>query len=315
MAVRRPSRGSHSATPTHTAHPSASMEALLGGLASADNATRAAAEAAYAAAVAASPAAVARGLTQHVAGDADAGRRAMACVMLRRLFDRSVAQGGVAWDALDAPTQAAVRDGLLAAMPPSLAVPGLFSKLSHAIAEVAQAGAGPGGRDWPALLPCVFELARSADARSRELAVGLFGRLCEYAGDELMAPHGATLQGLLPPLLSDASNAVRIAALSAVIALLAVLEDDAVRAPFQGLLPAMMKVGARAGGSRAGGWRGRLLRVAARARAPARRACARAGPAATTIATVTRPPRERSPPPRRCWSWRWATTRRWRARR
>lgn len=176
-------------------------------------------------------------LVQCIANDADAGRRAMACVMLRRLV-----AGGGAWARLDAGAQATIKDGLLAALASSGSLPSVVNKLCHTIAEVATVAAGPGGAQWPGLLQRVFALAAAGDAPTRVLAVTLFGKLSEYAGDSLMAPHAATLQGLLPPLLQDADNRVRTAALGAIIALLAAIEDDGVRAPFQTLIPGMMKV-------------------------------------------------------------------------
>lgn len=180
---------------------------------------------------------VALTLTHCIANDVDAGRRAMACVMLRRLFTSKDS-----WTRLDAASQNAIKDGLLASLATAGSIPSVTNKLCHTVAEVALLAAGPGGAQWPALLPRVFDLARSGDAPTRVIAVTLFGKLSEYAGDALLSPHGPTLQALLPPLLQDADNRVRTASLGAIIALLAAIEDDAVRAPFQSLVPGMMKV-------------------------------------------------------------------------
>ena len=177
---------------------------------------------------------------QSLGSDPDEGRRGIAAVMLRRLFERS-GEGAAAWGRLPLEAQASVKDGLMGALA-NEANSNVLRKLCHAIAEIALVAAGPGGSSWPELLPRVFGLAQSPNPRTRETAIVLFGKLAEYAGNTLLVPHAATLHGLLPPLLSDADNAVRIAALSAIIALLSCIEDDGVRAPFQGLLPNMMKV-------------------------------------------------------------------------
>jgi hypothetical protein len=185
---------------------------------------------------------VAAGLVSTLTTEPNEGTRSMAAVMLRKLLDRGLGEGEGVWGSLPADVQGGVKDGLLVALKGETSK-AVRSKLCHAIAEVAMVAGGPGCAQWQALLPTVFGLAQGPDAPTRATAVFLFNKLADYAGDTLLSPHAATLHALLPPLLADADNSVRISALRATIALLGALSNDAARAPFQALVPAMMKVG------------------------------------------------------------------------
>lgn len=170
----------------------------------------------------------------------------MAAVMLRKLLEKkpsaATAAGATTWAQLTPEAQATVRDGLLAAFEGE-ARDSVRRKISHAVAEAAVYAAGPGCANWQALLPRVFSQAQAPDAAKRRAALVLFESLASYAGEEVLVPHAATLLTLLPPLLQDADNGVRIAAMAGTIALLRCIEDDAVRGRFTALVPTMMKVG------------------------------------------------------------------------
>ena len=170
----------------------------------------------------------------------------MAAVMLRKLLEKVPAAvassaGTSTWALLSLEAQTSLRDELLAvfATEPTDSV---RRKISHAIAETALYAAGPGCANWQALLPSIFAQAKATDASKRRSALVLFRSLAEYAGEEVLVPHVATLESLLPPLLQDTDNGVRIAAMSGTIALLRCIEADDVRNRFTGLVPAMMKV-------------------------------------------------------------------------
>lgn len=145
------------------------------------------------------------------------------------------------WRLFGPEAQARVKEGLLLALSrePEMHI---RRKLSHAIAETALSAAGRGGEDWPALLPAIFSLAGAADVALRESGLHVFVQLCDYAGDVVLIPHVAQLQPVLTNLLNDPESRVRVVALEAVIALLKRIEAEAMRAPFQALLPQLFKV-------------------------------------------------------------------------
>jgi hypothetical protein len=174
-------------------------------------------------------------LIQTITTSPSEAHRALANVLLRKLLTKLET-----WTALGPAAQAAVRDGLLAALTgePTNHV---RHKACHAIAEVAVKCAGPGAAQWPELLPRIFTLASAPEPRRRESALYLFTRLGEYAGDVLLVPHAEQLRGLLGGLLADADNGVRIAALKGAVALAASIPDDGLRNSYQALIPAQMK--------------------------------------------------------------------------
>jgi importin-4 len=184
-------------------------------------------------------------LVASLSSDPDVGHRALSSVLLRRLIEQpaKAPDGSVVgrWRLFSPDVIARIKDGLLQALTRE-PEKHIRHKLSHTIAEAALSGAGAGGAEWPALLPAVFTLARSADAAMREAGLHVFTKLCDYAGNTVLVPHISQLHPVLVGLLGDAENKVRVAALDAVISLLKHTESDAQRAAFQAQLPQMFKV-------------------------------------------------------------------------
>ena len=177
--------------------------------------------------------------------DPSVSHRSLAAVLLRRVIQipATAADGSVVgqWRRFTPEAQARVKDGLLQALSrePERHI---RRKLSHAIAETSLNAAGRGGAEWPTLLPAIFALVGAPDAGMRESGLHVFVQLCDYAGDMVLIPHVAQLQPVLAGLLNDAASNVRVVALEAIIALLKRVEDEALLASFQSLLPQLFKV-------------------------------------------------------------------------
>lgn len=176
-------------------------------------------------------------LVGSITSDANVAHRSLCAVMLRKLVERTAK----IWASLPDAQKKAIQDGSLKAFLTE-PVKDVRNKVSHLVAELAVQSAGEGGREWPALLPAVMQLATSQDAGARETALFMFTQLAEYSGDELLGAHAASLLHVLGNLLKDPVTSVAVAALKGAAATIVALGDDADRASYQALVPQMLKV-------------------------------------------------------------------------
>ena len=208
------------------------FEQLLGGLSSADNATRTQYESLFNECKK-QPDLLCLQLTRAMRSSGAQETREMASILLRRVLTKDEVS---LWANLQQQTQDGVKGELLKVLQEE-SVRSIVRKACDTVCELA-AGILEEGK-WPELLPFLFQCVTSGTANLKESALNVFAQLAEYIGDALV-PHLATLHGILSQRLADPERSTQLAALRACCCFVESLENPADRAKFQDLLPAML---------------------------------------------------------------------------
>ncbi|TMW60449.1 hypothetical protein Poli38472_000491 [Pythium oligandrum] len=209
--------------------------ALIAALMSNDNNARKHAEETYQQLKQENPQTLVVSLVQLLRGAQDAGARAFAPVLLRRVIE---VQSGV-YAKLDAQTQLELKAQLLEAIAGE-PVAHIRRKLGHVIAELASVS-HVNGQQWPEVLTTVSTLSAHGEPALRETALTLVAYLAEYVG-ELLAPHKESFLTLFTNSLNDANGEVQIASLKAAASFLLTLEERQEIAAFGIIIAPMLRI-------------------------------------------------------------------------
>ncbi|KAL5074715.1 hypothetical protein RYX36_013699, partial [Vicia faba] len=142
--------------------------------------------------------------------------RTMSTILLRRHLTRHHDDSFI-YPHLTASTQSTLRSLLLSSLHQE-PVKSIAKKLCDTISELASALLSEDLASWPDLLPLLFQLFTSPDARLQEISLLVFAQLAHYIGETLI-PQLSTLHSVFLRSLSAATSSsdVRIAALAASI--------------------------------------------------------------------------------------------------
>ncbi|XP_022869019.1 importin-5-like [Olea europaea var. sylvestris] len=161
--------------------------------------------------------------------------RAMSTVLLRKQLTRD---DSFIWPQLSDATRSAVKNILLSSIQREDSK-SISKKLCDTISELASSLLPE--RQWPEILPFMFQCVSSDSPKLQESAFLIFSQLAQYIGDTLI-PFIVDLHTVFLNVLNNSSNPdVKIAALSAVINFVQCLTSSNDRDRFQDLLPAMMR--------------------------------------------------------------------------
>ena len=218
------------------------FEQLLGGLSSADNATRTQYESLFNECKK-QPDLLCLQLTRAMRSSGAQETREMASILLRRVLTKDEVS---LWANLQQQTQDGVKGELLKVLQEEQ-TRSIVRKACDTICELA-AGILEEGK-WPELLPFLFQCVTNGTDALKESALNVFAQLAEYIGDALV-PHLAVLHGILAQCLANQARSIQLASLRACCCFVESLENPADRAKFQDLLPAML---ATLGGALQGG--------------------------------------------------------------
>jgi len=166
--------------------------------------------------------------------------KAMACILLRQLFDPNV-QGGVnaAGAAVDPTALQELRHGLVEAVT-NEPEPEFRRKLCHALAQVA--ATLPPDSAWHELLQLTAQLMGAGTAEHRETGYELLDKLAEYRA-VMLIPFADQLPPMLLAGLQDAtSSPVRLAALKATCSVVLEIGPGGGHILFQPLVEPLLKV-------------------------------------------------------------------------
>ncbi|KAL5074443.1 hypothetical protein RYX36_013427 [Vicia faba] len=166
--------------------------------------------------------------------------RTMSTILLRRHLTRHHDDSFI-YPHLTASTQSTLRSLLLSSLHQE-PVKSIAKKLCNTVSELASALLSEDLASWPNLLPLLFQLFTSPDARLQEISLLVFAQLAHYIGETLI-PQLSTLHSVFLRSLSAATSSsdVRIAALDASINFVQCLSNPSDRDKFQDLLPLMMQ--------------------------------------------------------------------------
>jgi len=218
------------------------FEQLLGGLSSADNATRTQYESLFNECKK-QPDLLCLQLTRAMRSSGAQETREMASILLRRVLTKDEVS---LWANLQQQTQDGVKGELLKVLQEEQ-TRSIVRKACDTICELA-AGILEEGK-WPELLPFLFQCVTNGTDALKESALNVFAQLAEYIGDALV-PHLAMLHGILAQCLANQARSIQLASLRACCCFVESLENPTDRAKFQDLLPAML---ATLGGALQGG--------------------------------------------------------------
>ena len=166
--------------------------------------------------------------------------KAMACILLRQLFDPSV-QGGVnaARTVIDAAVLQEMRHGLVEAVTHE-PEPEFRRKLCHVLAQVA--ATFPPDSAWPELLQLTAQLMGASTAEHRETGYELLDKVAEYRA-VMLTPFADQLPPmLLAGLQNDTSSPVRLAALKATCSVVLEMGPGGRHTLFQPLVEPLLQV-------------------------------------------------------------------------
>eukprot|EP01113_Clastostelium_recurvatum_P002059 TRINITY_DN1085_c0_g1_i2.p1 TRINITY_DN1085_c0_g1~~TRINITY_DN1085_c0_g1_i2.p1 ORF type:complete len:1100 (+),score=314.59 TRINITY_DN1085_c0_g1_i2:117-3416(+) len=211
-----------------------SVDNLIHGLLSADNAVRTLAEQQLEAARQ-QPDNLVNGLLQSLRTSPEEPVRIMAGSVLRPIL---LVNGKKSlMESISPQTIDLVKRELLMAIEMD-ASPKVRRKLEDMIAELGSALV-PQNR-WPELLPFMFKCTQSPSEHVRESALSIFGTLAQYL-QENFRPYFQTLKDIFRAGLTDAASfKVRVAAMHAMATFLQILSTPDERKPFQELIPFML---------------------------------------------------------------------------
>ncbi|KAL5065352.1 hypothetical protein RYX36_027089, partial [Vicia faba] len=166
--------------------------------------------------------------------------RTMSTILLRHHLTRHHDDSFI-YPNLTASTQSTIRSLLLSSLHQD-PVKSIAKKLCDTVSELASALLSEDLASWPDLLPLLFQLFTSPDARLQKISLLVFAQLAHYIGETLI-PQLSTLHSIFLRSLSAATSSsnVRIAALAASINFVQCLSNPSDRDRFQDLLPLMIQ--------------------------------------------------------------------------
>ena len=102
--------------------------------------------------------------------------------------------------------------------------------------------AGPACKDWPNLLPALFEYASSDVSTDRENALTVFLRLAEYGSDSLLEAHVKQLYEMMEALLNDSDAKVALNSLHVTSGLICRFQNLDNKLLFEPLIPQLINI-------------------------------------------------------------------------
>eukprot|EP00456_Euglypha_rotunda_P054567 TRINITY_DN4411_c0_g1_i18.p1 TRINITY_DN4411_c0_g1~~TRINITY_DN4411_c0_g1_i18.p1 ORF type:complete len:690 (-),score=137.36 TRINITY_DN4411_c0_g1_i18:12-2081(-) len=170
-------------------------------------------------------------MMQQVVSSARPEARHMACVLLRSKI-------GKLWKSVPEEQQEAIKATLLKRLvedpsrPARRGVAALISSIAKRTVPT---------KKWPQLLPFLFQNAQHTEANQRELSLLLFHALAENIG-KLFKPHFKELLEMFVNGLKDSNDAVRLASLRALNALVEFIETEKEANAFRNVIPPIIAV-------------------------------------------------------------------------
>eukprot|EP01105_Mastigella_eilhardi_P026497 TRINITY_DN7714_c0_g1_i1.p1 TRINITY_DN7714_c0_g1~~TRINITY_DN7714_c0_g1_i1.p1 ORF type:complete len:1071 (-),score=317.30 TRINITY_DN7714_c0_g1_i1:72-3230(-) len=161
--------------------------------------------------------------------------RQLAITLLRNML---TVDSESVWARLPADTQIAVKEALIKVLSTEKE-PCVLRVVCDTIADLAGAVIPKG--EWPALLPFLFQSARSQEPLLRGSALVIFSDLVLLLGPKNFAPYATYVGNILQAGLADSELKVRTSALLATSSFFMAMKDTTTGAQFQALLPAMLE--------------------------------------------------------------------------
>lgn len=211
----------------------AAMEAMMAGLASAENEQRRQAELAFEQ-LKCHPDACVSQLLRTLRSSPDMNSRTYAAVLLRRVLTRDDKS---LWPALTPSLKETVKGELLNCIKEEQ-MRSITKKVCDGVSELAAGILEEQG--WQQLLPFMFQCIQSNEPRLMESALLIFGQLARYVID-FFTPHLPTLHSVLKTCLAHQDVDVRVAAVMATCAFIQELKESSHRDAFQDTIPLLLQ--------------------------------------------------------------------------